>query len=206
MGLAVWGCLECVYAIQRKRQGGIIPVETSPVPVSQGVYVGRVGVTATKLASDRLLEFSFIAFNGTGSSLRLLLPIQGRVAYGRTPDASDAEIVALPPPVLREDNPLSLPSRGEFMVIVEQRMPGDLAAEMDRALSDGGRIRFVLAELDIRLQGDGREQAERLPVWDQITCFRVMSAELGPMLHVGRIHTATVNATIGASVAHDKQG
>lgn len=193
--LAIWGCLECVYAVHRKRRG--LPNLSAQVSVSQGVYVARVGVAATKLTSDHLLEFSLIVFNGTGSALRLLLPVQGRVAYGGKPDASDADVVALPPSVLREDNPVEIASYAELMIIIEQRVPGELAAEMDRALSDGGRVRFILSGLNIRLQSEGQDQAERLPVWDQITCFPVISTELGPMLHVGRIITATVNTTIG---------
>ena len=163
--------------------------------ISQGVYVARVAVIATQLVSDRVLQFGFVAFNGTGLPLRLLLPVQGYVAYGSGP-AADTDLLTLPPPTAREGYPMEFPAYKEITVSIEQRVPGELAVEIDRALSNRERVKFVLEGLNILLQGEGQAEPVRLPVWDQITCDQVTSELLGPMVNVMSIAIGRLNVRL----------
>ncbi|MCB4825525.1 hypothetical protein [Roseicella aerolata] len=173
LGLTAGAWLDYLLRLRERRATAVKePKSGQAAPISRGTYLGRVHIDAGRLASDFLLEFSFIAFNATGAPIRLK-GVQGRIAYAKASDTAESNWETLPPPVLREDNLTSFAPYTEFMVIVSQRVPGALIPDMDHALSAGERVMFVLEGLTVSLAGAEEAEPARMPMWERVTCERV---------------------------------
>lgn len=159
--------------ITAPQSASAVPTESQKLEYS--LYVGRVEVNTQALNSDLYLESSFIVFNGSSVPLDLD-GVGGYISLGKTVSATDAELIRLPAPSIREDTPLKLMPFRELMIIVSQRVQRSVAEEIEKALSDGGQVISVLESLDIRMRSSGDDGPIRLPIWDNITLQRVKEA------------------------------
>jgi hypothetical protein len=140
--------------------------------LAQGLYVGCVHVDLQYLASDYYIEFALRGFNGTGREITIS-DVRGNIVY-EVIGSDPPHRAQLPPPVIRDDTHRRVRPYGEFFVIIIQRVPGNIAASIVRALSDQSKVQLSLSSLDVRVHlTEAPGDSERLPVWDGVTCEQV---------------------------------
>lgn len=136
-------------------------------PIETGVYIGQITIGIDKLASDLFLEIGMTAYNGTTKFVSLS-GIQGCVVY---------EGKRLPEPKLILDanrTPFqNLPAAKEFLIILEQRVPKDIAEGIMQKLNEKNekqRVLFDLSKLDIfAFFPPNMQSTTRLPIWNGLT-------------------------------------
>jgi hypothetical protein len=132
------------------------------IRIDQSLYVGRVVADAQKLLSDLYLEFQVVAFNGASVELTLE-GVRGFISFGTKIPTPPADLVRLPAPTVRDDNPLRFAPFSEFMITVSQRLSGAVAAEIDRLLSAGEQVEFSFEALAIEVRDGEDGQKVRIP-------------------------------------------
>jgi hypothetical protein len=129
LGLTVGVWVDYLLRLRERRRGVATSGSGALVANERGVYVAQVHVDTGRLTSDFLVEFAFSAFNATGAALRLA-DLRGHVVYAATTNSAESDWKTLPPPVLRDGSGATFAPLTEFMVIVSQRVPGDLAVDV----------------------------------------------------------------------------
>jgi hypothetical protein len=161
----------------------------SPSFDPRGIYVGRMNIDASKLETERYLEFAVLCFNATGVVLDVER-VQGSIAV----TVNGQHQFDLPPPRL-------MPERGgarakhhtEFMVVLEQRVRSDL---FEMLVRDPSAVRFELGKLNVLAHETGRfEASARLPLWDAIYLYRT------DQLQTGRVISAVANIRVTSAIS-----
>ena len=156
--------------------GRIFPIET-------GVYIGQITVSIDKLNSDLFAEIGVLGYNGTTKFISIN-SVQGSIVY---------ENDKLPTPTILTDrsSTTSLATAKEFLLVLEQRVPRDIAVKILSALSAKQRVALNLDSLNIlAFFPPSREQRSRLPLWYGLTI------DLDERPRVGKIISASMRVTL----------
>lgn len=152
--------------------------------IKSGLYVGRVSVRTDKLDTDLFMEIGIVTYNGTGKFVSID-SINGFILYdGGT---------RLPKPVIigEKSNTQNLPAAKEFLIVLEQRVPKNVAEHVLKTITEGKTAIFNLSSLNISvIFPPSSEFPARLPLWDGFT----LSQRAQPF--VGQLVSLTATATI----------
>jgi hypothetical protein len=132
------------------------------------LYVGQIIISAAQLA-DGSLEIAIRAFNGSSETIALA-SVHGAISGSINNATGDP----LPTPTLRPgfvDAPIQPLS--EFMVVLDQPLPGPSAQTYLDALNRGDYIALDLRELRLVMRAeDDANLTAPLPLWDGATIRR----------------------------------
>lgn len=154
-------------------------------PIETGVYVGQIAISIDKLDTDLFIEIGIIAYNGT-TKLISIGSVEGFIQYGQT---------RLPTPKILSDRApnQNLPVAKEFMVVLEQRVPKNIADTILITLAEKNekkRVMFDFSGLNILASFPPNPQfTTRLPIWSGLT----IDIE-GKFPRVGKVISLSVNA------------
>lgn len=154
------------------------PAVTQGPPPSfdpRGLYVGRMSIDASKLETERYLEFAAFGFNATGVALDIQR-VQGSIAVTVK---GQHQFDLSTPRIMQERGGTRTENYGEFLVVLEQRIQPELFEMLNR---DPSSVRFELDKLDVLAgESDNIEASARLPLWSMIYLYRT------DQLHTGRV-------------------
>jgi hypothetical protein len=160
-GLGIYLFLRTKPALPAPRGQGQLP------GIGKGVYVGSVNVDLNKLDRDLIAIISFIGYNGTGRLISINSVVQGAISCNGE---------WLPEPKLLSDRSptQNLAAADQFMVVIEQRVPRDIADNILKRLTeknDRDRVTFDLWQLDIFafFPSDAPPYLTRLRIRDSFT-------------------------------------
>jgi hypothetical protein len=171
---------ELAFSGQTERAGETDAGEAPPglvFPASssfeeKGLYVGSIAVSTGKLAEERVIEITARCFNGTGSPI-FVHRAEGAITAKEGRGGSAHDVGELPVPWLKDEpNTDNIAAFSEFPVVLEQRVPGEIARrilDMDSTYS----ISFDLGALRIRVGSTlSRDHLVDLPLWDGVSISR----------------------------------
>lgn len=125
-----------------------------------------MGIDAGKLVSEKRFEVWIIAFNATGKTLDVI-GLNGAIEY-REVKTNDVGTLG-PPTIIRDRSRTKEINDGsEFMIVLEQKIPGPIADRMNALLEEYSQIQFGLRQLNVTVGVNG-EAAIRLSIWAGLT-------------------------------------
>ena len=95
----------------------------------------------------------------------------------------------MPTPRIKEEVAPTSIGRGEFLVVLEQRVPRSLAERMGQMIDAGDTVSMGLNDLNILISSP--HEKVRLPLWNGITIRRMQDFVLS-----GRIIEASARITL----------
>jgi len=138
-----------------------------PPPLSPGdLYLGEILVNAKNVSESRHIELVFRCFNGYDHDV-FFKKVDGTIAVYR-PNKSDAIAVLPRPSYSAAFNNDNIPAKSEFLILLEQRLPSDVAALFD-GLSDDAQLHLDLQKLEVRIAAlEKPEDSVLLPIWGRM--------------------------------------
>jgi hypothetical protein len=164
-----------MMALRRRTPG----IHGRMFPIEIGVYIGQISVSIDKLDSDLFMEIGILGYNGTTKFISIE-SVQGTMVY---------ENDKLPTPAILADRSptTSLAAAKEFLLVLEQRVPRNIADKILSALNAKKRVSLNLDLLNIlAFFPPNREQTTRLPLWYGMTI------DLDEKPRVGKIISASI--------------
>ena len=159
------------------------------------LFVGQIIISASQLAGGSL-EIAVRAFNGSRETIELD-SVHGAILAG----IGNANGAGLPTPTLRPEHTVPpIPPGTEFMVVLDQPIPGQLAEQYLAALEKGDYIALDFRALQVRVRaGDDANLSAPLPLWHGATIRR------GHDISTGRMYIASLEGqavTVNAAQSH----
>lgn len=152
-------------------------------PIEVGMYVGQITISIDKLSTDLFLEIGILGYNGTTKFVSFD-SVRGSILY---------EAEKLPTPTILRDRglPDALNAAKEFLIVLEKRVPRNVAEKLLTSLNAKKRVNLNLQTLDIMaFFPPDRERLCRLPLWHGST----IDCDERP--RVGRIISGSMTARL----------
>ena len=132
------------WAMMVLRRRGLSQIHGRMFPIETGVYVGQIALGIDRLDTDLFIEIGVVAYNGT-TKLISIGSVEGSIQY---------EGIRLPTPkILVDRSPnQNLPAAKEFLIVLEQRVPKNVADNILRTLAeknDKKKVMFDFSGLNI---------------------------------------------------------
>lgn len=139
----------------------IASTSSQVVSIGEALYVGNKQANTTAFATEYFIELSIQAFNGTGSGLTIT-GVQGSIKVGND---------KLPTPRIKQETVPTSIGRGEFWVVLEQRIPRSIAERIGQLIDAGDTVSMGLNELKILISSPNDKII--LPIWNGITITKL---------------------------------
>jgi hypothetical protein len=148
--------------------GGGAQIFPPTVRAISPLYVGRIVISAAQLG-DGSIEIAVLAFNGSSETITLA-SAHGAIVAG----INNAVGSPLPTPTLRPSHVVApIPPGTEFMIILDQPLPGPLAQTYSDALTAGDYVALDLRELRVMMRAeDDANLTAPLPLWHGVSMRR----------------------------------
>jgi hypothetical protein len=150
--LALAAFLGFLFGIRERSHGEIVKAS-----LPNGLYVGQIHASFSRFEDDYCIELAVRFYNGT-SDIITVGQLRGAIRYGESIDGKRIERELLPAPAFLTDrtNVSNIQSLTETMVVLEQRVPRNIALRMNEVFAAGYIITFDLRTLEIPVSIAGK--------------------------------------------------
>lgn len=148
---------------------------------AKGIYVGQMYVDLTKLVGELYIEIAMRVFNGSGAPIDIAM-VDGNIRYFPNSGLNEADAKNLPTPQILFDrgNLFSSPDKQEILVVLGQRVPPDLAAELSKKIEDKETPCLSFDSLNVTARSaNDLTLFVRLPLWNAATLHDTTGLNLG---------------------------
>lgn len=166
------------------------------------LYVGQIIISASQLA-DGSLEIAVRAFNGSRETI-VLAGVNGAILAGINNETG----APLPTPTLRPEHIVApVPPGAEFMIVLDQPLPGQLAQTYSDALNAAAYIALDLRELRVMMRAeDDANVIAPLPLWHGATIGRRDDIFTGRMYIAALSGAAAFNLSVSGTLEDTNEG
>lgn len=139
------------------------------------LFHGCIWPAFNTLEKDLFFTVALLCFNGSREPLKVT-DVSGHIEFRPDTSKPEAERKNLPMPSLRDRvAAASIKPRSEFLIVLEQRVPREVAQEILASLEAKKRIGFNMENLLVMVAPAGG-QPVRLPTWGDWTADRNFEA------------------------------